>query len=151
MRGSAGEGVFTARLRFDEWPELNDSWRLAAAIARLASGDLGQPTRTPALGPGPILTGQAKGAIMYGPYDHGWMFGAGSGMVFGGLWMILIWAIPLLALFALVKYLFFKPRDSGRDVPPDRRTPLDILKEAYARGEIERDEYLRKRDDLLHD
>lgn len=89
---------------------------------------------------------------MYGPYDHGWMFGAGSGMVFGGLWMILIWVIPLLVLFALVKYLFFKRRDEvGRNFLPDRKTPLDILKEAYARGEIDRDEYLRKRDDLLHD
>lgn len=88
---------------------------------------------------------------MYGPYDHGWMFGAGSGMGFGGLWMILLWVILILVLFALVKNLLFKPRDGDHDPRPERRTPLDILKEAYARGDIDRDEFLRKRDDLLHD
>lgn len=36
--------------------------------------------------------------------------------------------------------------------PPDvagKKTALDFLKEAYARGEISRGEYLQKRDDLL--
>jgi putative membrane protein len=87
---------------------------------------------------------------MYGPYDHAWMFSSGTGMAFGGLWMILIWAIPLLVIFVLLKYLFSKPRDGGiRDDAPARRMPLDILKEAYARGDISREEYLQKRDDLL--
>ena len=86
---------------------------------------------------------------MHGPYDHGWMFG-GGGMLFGVLWMILIWGIPLLALFALLKYLIVRPRgDGGRSNLPEKKTPLDILKEAYARGEIGREEYLQKRDDLL--
>ena len=86
---------------------------------------------------------------MHGPYDHGWMFG-GGGMLFGVLWMILIWGIPLLLLFALLKYLIANPRgDAGRKDMPEKKTPLDILKEAYARGEISREEYLQKRDDLL--
>lgn len=86
---------------------------------------------------------------MYGPYDHGWMFG-GGGMLLGGLWMILVLAIPLLALFALLKYLFSRPRGNGDG--GNRRendSPLDILKEAYARGDIGREEYLQKRGDLL--
>lgn len=29
------------------------------------------------------------------------------------------------------------------------KSPLDLLDEAYARGDISRDEYLRKREDLL--
>ncbi|MBZ0093262.1 MAG: SHOCT domain-containing protein [Sulfuricellaceae bacterium] len=74
----------------------------------------------------------------------------GGGMLLGGLWMLLIWGIPLLVLFALLKYLFARPRGSaGREIKPASATPLDILKEAYARGEIGRDEYLQKRDDLL--
>lgn len=86
--------------------------------------------------------------MMYGPYDHSWMF-EGGGMFFGGLWMILFWGIPLLILFALLKYLFAKPRwNIGQKDIPERKTPLDILKEAYARGEISREEYLQKRDDL---
>jgi len=88
---------------------------------------------------------------MYGPYNHGWMmFDGGIGLFFV-LWMILVWGVPLLLVIALLKYLFFsKPRDKvGTDIPPEQKTPLDILKETYARGEISRDEYLQKRDDLL--
>ena len=87
---------------------------------------------------------------MYGPYNHGWMFDGGVGMLFGAFWMILMWGIPLLLIVALLKYLFAKPRDKdGSEVRPEQKTPLDILKETYARGEISRDEYLQKRDDLL--
>jgi putative membrane protein len=87
---------------------------------------------------------------MYGPYNHGWMFDGGFGMLFGGLWMILILAIPILLLAALLRYLFTKSRgDGGRESTPARQTPLDVLKEVYARGEISREEFLQKRDDLL--
>ena len=86
---------------------------------------------------------------MYGPYDHSWMFQGGGGMFLGSLGMILIWGIPLLILFALLKYLFGKPHGaSGEKNLSEKKTPLDILKEAYARGEISREEYLQKRDDL---
>ena len=77
---------------------------------------------------------------MYGAYDHGWMFG-------GGLGMILIWLIPLVLLFLLGRSFFAK--DVGRDkAAPPPRSALDLLKESYARGEIGRDEFLQKRDDL---
>lgn len=87
---------------------------------------------------------------MYGPYNHSWMFDGGFGLLIGGVWMLLMWGIPLLIVFALLKYLFFRPRDKrGPDVPPEQKTPLDILKENYARGGLSRDEFLQKRDDLL--
>ncbi|MGE5320473.1 MAG: SHOCT domain-containing protein [Hyphomicrobiaceae bacterium] len=87
---------------------------------------------------------------MYGPYTHGWMFDGGIGMVFGILWMLMIWGIPLLLVIALLKYLFARPRGTaGGEIPAQPKTPLDILKETYARGEISRDEYLQKRADLL--
>jgi putative membrane protein len=86
---------------------------------------------------------------MYGPFDHGWMFGGWIGMLFGVVWMILFWGIPFLLIVALLKYLFAKPRDKdGVEAGPEPKSALDILKEAYARGEINRDEYLQKRDDL---
>lgn len=87
---------------------------------------------------------------MYGPFNHGWMFDGGFGMLFGVLWMALFLGIPILLIIALLKYLFARP--SGKDsrvAPPEQKTPLDILKESYARGEIGREEYLQKRDDLL--
>ncbi|MGB9129207.1 MAG: SHOCT domain-containing protein [Thiobacillus sp.] len=87
---------------------------------------------------------------MISSYNHGWMFDGWGGMLLGSVWMILIWAIPLLLIVALLKYLFAKPRETGsRADTPEQKTPLDILKEAYARGEVDRDTYLRKRDDLL--
>jgi putative membrane protein len=87
---------------------------------------------------------------MYGPYNHGWMFDGGIGMLFGGLWMIVLLVAPLLLLAVLLKYLFTKSRgNEGRPGEPTRQTPLDVLKEAYARGEISREEFLQKRDDIL--
>jgi putative membrane protein len=81
---------------------------------------------------------------MYGygyGYDHPWM-------LVGWLWMGLLWLIPILLLIALAKYLLGKKPGAPREEKAEK-TPLDILKEAYARGEISRDEYLQKRDDLL--
>jgi len=78
------------------------------------------------------------------------MFDDGFGMLFGGVWMLLMWGIPLLVVIALLKYLFFRPRDKRNpDIRPEQKTRLDILKESYARGDLSRDEFLQKRDDLL--
>jgi putative membrane protein len=96
------------------------------------------------------LRGQPDEDDMYGPYNHGWMFDGGVGMLFGGLWMILVLVVPLVLLAVLLKYLFAKPRGNGdRQGLPETQTPLDVLKAAYARGEISREEFLRKRDDIL--
>jgi putative membrane protein len=87
---------------------------------------------------------------MYGPYNHGWMFDGGVGMLFGALWMILLLVVPLVLLAVLLKYLRSKPRrNGGRQDISASQTPLDILKTAYARGEINREEFLQKRDDIL--
>lgn len=74
--------------------------------------------------------------MMYG-YDHGaWMFG-------GWLGMLLIWLVPFVLLLAAIKYLV-----TGSKPGSQNKTPLEILEETYARGEISRDEFLQKRDDL---
>lgn len=59
-----------------------------------------------------------------------------------GWWMILVWLTPVLLLFLLIRYF---ARD--RDGKPERAA-LDILEARYARGEIDRDEYLKRRADL---
>ena len=87
---------------------------------------------------------------MFGPYNHGWMFDGWLGMLFGAVWMILVLGIPFLLIVALLKYLFVRPRGKdGIEARPEQKSPIDILKEAYARGEISRDEFLQKRGDLL--
>jgi uncharacterized membrane protein len=54
-------------------------------------------------------------------------------------------------IIALLKYLLGKPSGKGEsEAGSEPKAPLDILKEAYARGEIGRNEPLRKRQDLLH-
>jgi putative membrane protein len=85
---------------------------------------------------------------MYGPwYDHHWMFG--GGMLLAWIWMGILILLPLLVLFALLKFLFSKRmHKTDREDKPDK-TPIDILKSSYARGDISREEFLQKRDDLL--
>ena len=68
----------------------------------------------------------------------GWMSG------FGWIFMILFWALIVLGVAALAKWLFSTVRSANS---ADRR-PLDILKERYARSEITRDQYEQMRRDL---
>ncbi|WP_223264443.1 SHOCT domain-containing protein [Sulfuriferula plumbiphila] len=51
-------------------------------------------------------------------------------------------------MFALVKYLFGNRESGACPTGETRRAALDILDEAYARGELTREAYLQKRDDL---
>lgn len=77
--------------------------------------------------------------MMYGyGYHHDWMFG-GLGM----LLMLLLLVALLLVIVAAVKYLL----SAGRE--REGRTALDILDQAYARGDITHDDYLKKRENLL--
>lgn len=78
-------------------------------------------------------------------------YGMGWGWGFGWIWMILLWLVPILLVLVALKYLFGgKGRtDMGARGGDDRA--LAILEEKYARGEIDRDEFLQKRDDLKGD
>ena len=71
-------------------------------------------------------------------------FGAGWGMGFGGPFMILTWVLVIAAIVVLVKWL----ADSSTDRSARDKAPLEILRERYARGEIDRQEYEQKRRDL---
>ena len=59
-----------------------------------------------------------------------------------GWGMILVWLIPILLIALVIRNVI-----SGRDGKPER-TSLDILDARYARGEIDRDEFLKRRADL---
>lgn len=58
-----------------------------------------------------------------------------------GWGMVLVWLIPIL----LVAGIVYAQR--GRSGTPGR-TPLEILEARYARGEIDREEFLKRRADL---
>lgn len=71
--------------------------------------------------------------------DWHWGFGFGH-WIFG----VVFWLVILLLLFSLIRGVGFM---GGRESPGER-TALDILKDRYAKGEMDREEYERKRKDL---
>jgi putative membrane protein len=90
------------------------------------------------------------GPRSFGAEDDGMM--DGNGMMDGGMWSWLAWiALFLVVLAAIVVASIFVTRALRRrqDGSPSRRdTGLEILKERYARGEIDRDEYEERRKTL---
>jgi putative membrane protein len=80
--------------------------------------------------------------MMWG-YDGGY----GWWWAFGALHMLLYWGVLILAIVLLVKWLFGRP-GGGPQGRHRGRTALDILKERYARGEIDKQEYEEKKRDL---
>ncbi len=68
----------------------------------------------------------------YGPHMM-WWGGGWYGMIFGPLFMILVLAAAI-AVVVLLVHMVGVPGQA----PPPGRTPLDILKERFARGEIDK-------------
>lgn len=71
-------------------------------------------------------------------YEMGW----------GWLGMALFWLVPVFLILMAAKYL--SSGNAGGDGVKSGRA-LEVLEGRYARGEIDRAEYLRKRDDLKSD
>ncbi len=82
----------------------------------------------------------------YGPqWGMGGWGGAGLGPIFMIFWLLVIVALIAGAVW-LVRSASY--HDAGSPRGPSRSSSLDILEERYARGEINRDEYLEKRRDM---
>lgn len=68
---------------------------------------------------------------------------------FGGGWMMVIWWILIIVV---IVYLFkwLAPASSGwLGTKNKSKSALEILDERYARGEIDKEEYERRKKDLL--
>lgn len=80
----------------------------------------------------------------YGP--HMWWGGGWYGMFFGPLFMILFLTLLIAVVVLLVRWL---GGTSQGTMPPHQsppgKTPLDILKERFARGEIDKEEFEERR------
>ena len=72
---------------------------------------------------------------MYG-YGMGWGW-------FGPILMIAFWALVILGIVYLVKALAGRSAASFKE-----ETQLDILKKRYARGEIDAEEFAKRKKDL---
>lgn len=82
---------------------------------------------------------------MMGNFDG---FGWGMGL-FGWLFMILFWGLIIFGIVAIVKWLMGTTSTPGGASSGDRgKTALDILKERYARGDIDKEEFEEKKRDL---
>jgi putative membrane protein len=80
----------------------------------------------------------------YGPGMMGG-YGWGGGWGFGGIGMLLWWVLIVLGIVLLVKWIFGGGPAAGHRTG-DRA--LEVLKERYARGEIDKNEFEEKKRDL---
>lgn len=65
-------------------------------------------------------------------------------MSFGWVFMILIWVLVIVGLVFLVKSFA-----SGSNGARQQNRALDVLKERYAKGEIDKNEFEEKKKDLI--
>lgn len=79
----------------------------------------------------------------YGPHMM-WWGGGWYGMIFGPLFMILALAVVIAVAVLLVRWLGGPWQGMASHQAPVR-TSLDILKERYARGEIDKEEFEERR------
>ena len=73
-----------------------------------------------------------------------WMYGYGMGWgLFGFILMIAFWALVILGIVYLVKALAGRGTASLKE-----ETAIDILKKRYAKGEIDAEEFSKRKKDL---
>lgn len=75
---------------------------------------------------------------------HG-MMGWGGGMGwFGGIMMFLFWAAFMVGLIILIRWLWLSTSSKAGGRPSGEDTALGILRERYAKGEIDKEEFEAK-------
>lgn len=81
----------------------------------------------------------------YGMMGYGNDWSAMPMMLFGGVFWVVLLALGVVAFMAFVR----RPGQNGHlHLGQGRSSALDILEERYARGEVDRDEYLQKKQDI---
>jgi len=73
-------------------------------------------------------------------------YGMAGGFGFGGIFMILWWVLIIVGVVALVRWLATSSGGGGRSGGDSKA--LDLLKQRYARGEIDEQEFQKRKRDL---
>jgi putative membrane protein len=101
-------------------------------------------------GPQAMMMGRFMGmgigpsGSLFSSFNQNTMMGLyGIGGFWGGLLMILFWVLVIIGIIALIKYALRANEESRSS-----KSALDILKERYARGEMDKSEYEEKKRDL---
>lgn len=85
-----------------------------------------------------LMGGGGNSMMGYGGWGSAsWLVG-----ILGWLSMLVFWVLLILGVVALIRHL------SGSGSSKENKTPLDILKRRYARGEIDKNEFEEKKKDL---
>ncbi len=80
-----------------------------------------------------------------GPGMMGGGFGGGLGMgLFGIVFMAAFWIAVIVGIVVLIRWAVVSTR-AGHQAGDPRNSTLDILRQRYARGEINREEFEEKR------
>jgi len=66
----------------------------------------------------------------------------------GGMWFSWVFWIIIIAVIAWLVMSMVKHSQKNQGSRSAKESPLDILKNKYARGEINKEEYLEKKKDL---
>jgi|GEM_PF-458010 len=94
--------------------------------------------------PGAVLSQACSGSGCYGP-GFGMMgpgFGYGGWGIFGGVFMLLFWALIIVLAVYLIKHL------AGDKKKDTENEAMKILMERYARGEITKEELEKMKSDI---
>jgi len=87
-----------------------------------------------------------KSGFWKGDQNMGMMNGFGSfgGFGFGTVVMAIFWGLVILGIVGLVKWIGMQGQQSQKE----DKSALNILKERYAKGEIDKKEFEEKKKDL---
>lgn len=74
---------------------------------------------------------------------HGFGFGIG-----GFIGMVLVWILLIVGAVWLIKQIFSGSASRPGNTPGEEERAIDILDKRYARGDLDREEYERMKNDL---
>jgi len=93
----------------------------------------------------PCLLVQTSFTTRWSDYRGWWMPGPGM-MGWGWILMIIFWALVIIGVIFLIMWLAGRSQ-TNRGRGPD--SALEILRERYAKGEINKEEFEQKKRDLM--